>query len=231
MEDLAIYSSKSLLFISLNWVLIICYIFLFIASMLRPVFSIVPTYKRQIKIIVFCIAGSATCNKYLVRILLFLSSSWKISSGPRWFICYLGDSFFLFITFVITDISISFYCFYKLTWSEKKKKTLQYALRVLYILVSLMFIFLAISNLHNIANDFANHRSRIYPFFIWSCVIASLFISTLLLLGVAKSAFSVQVVKKIKRNAMLVSGVFIVSIGIYFMSLIVFRKISSEYGR
>ncbi|OMJ84659.1 hypothetical protein SteCoe_14178 [Stentor coeruleus] len=229
--NLGIYSSNTILFQALSYILIFFYSLLFLGSILRPNFSIVNSYKKQVFLILMCIIGSASSNIYTVRIILFLSAFWKISTSIRWFICDIGDIFYLFITFIITDISISFYCYYKFQLLHRKKFFILRISRILYILTFLTYVAAAFADLKNLDYDIYENSTDICSIFIWFCIVITIIISSMLIIRGARLAFTEQIVNKIKKNALILGGFFAIANGIFYVIKFIFVNTRNDDQR
>ncbi|OMJ78250.1 hypothetical protein SteCoe_6571 [Stentor coeruleus] len=226
--NLSIYSNKTILFKALNYTLMIFYILLFLGSILRPNFSIVESYKKQVFLILLCIIGCSTSNYYTVRILLFLSASWKINTSYRWFICDIGDLFYLFITFIITDISISFYCYYKLKLLYRKKYFILRTTRIFYIIISLGYIAIAIIDLKAFNSSIYSSSTDVCSIFIWFCIIFTIIISSVLIIRGARLTFTEEIVNKIKKNALILGWLFALANGIFYVIDLIFANVTND---
>lgn len=229
---LGTYSNNTNLFKALTWTLVFSYTSLVFGAVLRTNCSIIRTYKKQVIGILMCIIGNALSKKYIVRIILLLSAFWSIQLTSRWFICDIGDIFYLSITFIITDISISFYCFYKLEWHNKKKHNLQCISRIVFIVLFLIYVLLSVADLINRKqNSLYEEIIDICSMFIWFCVMLATLTSSTLLLKVARMNFTEEIVGKIKKNVIFLVGFFLVSNGLFYVIEFAFLYVKGEKER
>lgn len=231
MDEISVYHSDTTLFQVFKWFLIALYTLLSLISLYRLKYHIPHSYKNYIITLTIFIFLIGISNLYIARIILFLSTSWNISTASKEIISNLTEIIFVLLTILFTDIILRSYCTYQITWNDTKKYFLKILVRTLFCFVLLVDIGLIIADFatenHKSVHNGVTYFNGLLWIFIISCVVASVF----MFVEVAKSYFSPEDLPQIKKKAFMIAALVVYTAVVAFSMFFIFRVVHGKDER